>query len=414
MSSQKRVNKNFAHIFMRNQIGQRSNQPSVAFPNKSFSNPEKLQQLRVEHTLPVKHEINCMNLHPNNDIIAVGTNDHIQIWDWKKQKNLISYMSGTPELFSQIKFLHLQGCWHVVTGSRNGYVKLFVLDTEGLKYSKKLYQHHGRINRLISSPDKPPVFYTASDDGVITLHDLRTPVSYEILNMNTKIAYPSILAMDIHPSGQEFLVGGNFGCLKIYELRMLNKDRLETNLPRVTMETDHSFISALNYNHNGNQFLAAFGCGISLYDNSTSEPSKVGYYSGIRNTRFSKDSKFFGINSEFIISASDCGSVFIWDKKGKSPLLFLEGMAAEKAQNVELHSELPYVFTGGIDRTLKVWTPTSRDKFSDYTNLDERIHWNNFMNNMQTVNPYQAHMLSNASRSYYRNAYYQDAYHLMQ
>lgn len=380
MSSHNQVNRNFAHTFLRNQIGQRSNQPSFV-PNKQFSNPEKLQQMRAEQAITLEHRVNCMNLHANNDILITGGNESkIQIWDWKRKKILLSFQDEQREDFSQIKFLNLHGCWHVLTAGNNGFVKLFLLDPNGIRFTKNLERHYKRVNCLVPSPDNSPVFYTAGNNGTVVLHDLRTSTSHKILCLSAIDA--EIYAMDFHPSAQKFAVGGNFYNIKIYDIRNLNKDR--SLVPYANTETGYSFISSIKYNRNGNEFLSAYANGVTLFDNSSGFAKKQGYYHGVRNSILSKDTKFFGCNSEFVVSASDCGNLFIWEKKSQGLILYLEGGPTARAPCVEVHSELPYIFTSSVDRVLKIWTPTSGDVFSDYLKMRTMVNRNAFMNHMYT------------------------------
>jgi WD repeat-containing protein 42A len=50
---------------------------------------------------------------------------------------------------------------------------------------------------------------------------------------------------------------------------------------------------------------------------SQQEAMKPQMYEGHRNHHTVKSVIFFGPNTEYVISGSDCGRIFIWRKKGK-------------------------------------------------------------------------------------------------
>lgn len=55
---------------------------------------------------------------------------------------------------------------------------------------------------------------------------------------------------------------------------------------------------------------------IYLFENSHSDGAdSMMTYSGHRNCATVKGVNFFGPKSEYIVSGSDCGNVFLWDKE---------------------------------------------------------------------------------------------------
>lgn len=49
------------------------------------------------------------------------------------------------------------------------------------------------------------------------------------------------------------------------------------------------------------------------------------FYCGHRNSETFKGVSFFGPHSEFVVSGSDCGNIFIWDKKTESIVQWMMG-----------------------------------------------------------------------------------------
>ncbi|KAK4518241.1 Transcription initiation factor TFIID subunit 9 [Mucor velutinosus] len=82
-------------------------------------------------------------------------------------------------------------------------------------------------------------------------------------------------------------------------------------------------------------------------------------YMGHCNIETIKDVDFFGPNDEYIVSGSDGGYLFIWDKKTAKILQILQ--ADQDIVNVAKgHPTLPILAVSGIDSTTKIFTPTSK------------------------------------------------------
>ena len=77
-------------------------------------------------------------------------------------------------------------------------------------------------------------------------------------------------------------------------------------------------------------------------------------YRGHCNVETTKDVNFFGLCDEYVISGSDCGHFFIWDKKSGKLLNILEG-DNEVVNVVQGHPYEPIVAVSGIDSTVKIF-----------------------------------------------------------
>lgn len=88
------------------------------------------------------------------------------------------------------------------------------------------------------------------------------------------------------------------------------------------------------------------------------EVRKPQVYEGHRNHHTVKGVNFFGPNTEYVISGSDCGRIFIWKKKGGKLVALMKG--DDKVVNcLEPHPHATVLATSGIDDTIKVWEPIS-------------------------------------------------------
>lgn len=92
---------------------------------------------------------------------------------------------------------------------------------------------------------------------------------------------------------------------------------------------------------------------------SDDEPVQCDYliqkFMGHRNARtMIKEASFWG--NDYIMSGSDCGHVFTWDKRTGKVVMLME--ADQHVVNcIQPHPTLPYLATSGIDYNVKVWAP---------------------------------------------------------
>ncbi|KAJ3061431.1 DDB1- and CUL4-associated factor 6 [Quaeritorhiza haematococci] len=102
----------------------------------------------------------------------------------------------------------------------------------------------------------------------------------------------------------------------------------------------------------------------------------IGVYSGHRNERtMIKEAYYFGPNSEYVISGSDGGKIFIWDKATGEVKTLLVGDKSV-VNCVQPHPFDPILATSGIDKNIKLWSPTRRDAWNDFAALERVLKQN--------------------------------------
>lgn len=84
-------------------------------------------------------------------------------------------------------------------------------------------------------------------------------------------------------------------------------------------------------------------------------------YSGHVNVQTIKDVNYFGLQDEYVVSGSDCGHVFIWDRKSTEIVTILH--ADEDIVNViEPHPYEPMIAVSGIDYTVKIFSADFKER----------------------------------------------------
>uniref|UniRef100_A0AAR2KRD1 Ddb1 and cul4 associated factor 6 n=1 Tax=Pygocentrus nattereri TaxID=42514 RepID=A0AAR2KRD1_PYGNA len=106
-------------------------------------------------------------------------------------------------------------------------------------------------------------------------------------------------------------------------------------------------------------------------------PSVKMMYKGHRNSRtMIKESCFWGTN--FVMSGSDCGHIFIWDRHTGEHLMLLE--ADNHVVNcLQPHPYDPILASSGIDYDIKLWSPLEQSPSFNRDLADEVIARNELM-----------------------------------
>ena len=90
-----------------------------------------------------------------------------------------------------------------------------------------------------------------------------------------------------------------------------------------------------------------------------------------------KGVNFYGQRSEYVVSGSDCGHIYIWDKEAECIVNMMDadekGAVSRVYRNVaniantlmlqtnvlEPHPSLPVLATSGLDDEVKIWLPSN-------------------------------------------------------
>lgn len=105
-------------------------------------------------------------------------------------------------------------------------------------------------------------------------------------------------------------------------------------------------------------------------------PEMTRVYKGHRNARtMIKEANFWG--EDFVLSGSDCGRIFIWDKYSSEVVMILQG-DKHVVNCVQPHPYDPILASSGIDYDVKLWTPTAREPI-ELTDKEEIIRRNEKM-----------------------------------
>ena len=93
-------------------------------------------------------------------------------------------------------------------------------------------------------------------------------------------------------------------------------------------------------------------------------------YKGHRNCKTVKGVSFFGPKSEYVVSGSDCGRIFIWKKKGGELIRVMEA-DKDVVNCIVSHPHTTVFASSGMETDIKIWTPKAIDKATLPANIEQ-------------------------------------------
>ncbi|CAG7784767.1 unnamed protein product [Allacma fusca] len=116
---------------------------------------------------------------------------------------------------------------------------------------------------------------------------------------------------------------------------------------------------------------------MEMDESEANQPKNYRKFLGHRNTRtMIKEANFWG--DQFIISGSDCGHIFFWNKWTGEIVNVLEG-DKHVVNNVQPHPFYPILASSGIDYDIKLWTPSSTDSRYNHSEIQKLVRRNALM-----------------------------------
>ncbi|KYM98844.1 DDB1- and CUL4-associated factor 8-like protein 1, partial [Cyphomyrmex costatus] len=216
------------------------------------------------------------------------------------------------------------GCIRLLDLEYNSSKQLMHCDSSSLDPERiNLYLN---IWSLAVHPEIPYVVFSAGNDSILSI-DIRedTPKLLHIKNLRNS----TLRSIHCNPSNSnEFCVGGHFPCIRVYDQRNISNPLYQLWTTKYNRDHD-AFAIVTKYNHDGTEILTLCNCSeILLFEKSMWSCEGNSNHTLFERSQFSSvpaihEINFFGPKSEFIISASVYGDIFIFDKKKKTAAQWL-------------------------------------------------------------------------------------------
>ncbi|XP_059647429.1 uncharacterized protein LOC132293816 isoform X2 [Cornus florida] len=353
--------------------------------------------------------VNTVSFNADGDILVSGSDDRrIILWDWETGNVKLSFHSGHGNNVFQAKIMPYTEDRSIVTCAADGQVRHAEILESGKVETKLLAKHQGRAHKMAIEPGSPHIFYTCGEDGLVQHFDLRTGASTELFtcHSNNSKSYMQIVhlnAIAIDPRNPNlFAVAGSDEYTRLYDIRKYKWDSstdfgqpTDFFCPLHLIGDEQVGITGLAFSDQSellvsynDEFIYLFAKDMGLGPNpAPSSPAsmvreadhsdmdtdvKVGpqVYKGHRNCETVKGVSFFGPKSEYVVSGSDCGRIFIWKKKSGELIRVME--ADKHVVNcIESHPHTTVLASSGIENDIKMWTPNSIERATLPTNIEK-------------------------------------------
>lgn len=310
--------------------------------------------------------VNAISFNQTGSRLASGSDDKkIIIWDWPIGKSLLQYSSGHTSNVFQAKFLPMSGDNHIVSSARDGQVRLASLSSSGeCRSTRRLAYHNKAVNKLSLLPETPHMFLSAGEDAKVKSIDVRGNKPSTILTVKKGMRRIGLYSVDTNPlNSNEFCVCGVDYYIRLYDKRKidLNGTPMKKFCPsHIEGTSKYTNVTCALYNHDGTEIIGSYNDeNLYLFDTRHSDGADfVHKYEGHRNSATVKSCDFFGSGSEYIMSGSDCGHLFFWDKNTEAIVQFMRGDEKGVVNALVGHPQFPILATSGLDSDVKIWIPS--------------------------------------------------------
>uniref|UniRef100_A0A3B4CFD4 DDB1- and CUL4-associated factor 8 n=1 Tax=Pygocentrus nattereri TaxID=42514 RepID=A0A3B4CFD4_PYGNA len=349
---------------------------SAQFVRRVCGSRGLVQRLELQGRLE-RHSgcVNTLHFNPSGTRLASGSDDlRVVIWDWARRRAELEFDTGHKSNVFQAKFLPHSGDTTLAMCARDGQIRIAELSaTQRCKNTKRVAQHKGAAHKLALEPDSPCSFLSAGEDAVVFDIDLRLDrPATKLVVVKEGDKKVGLYTIFVNPANtHHFAVGGRDQYVRIYDQRKINENEnngvLKKFCPSHLVSSESKIhITCLVYSHDGSELLASYNDeDIYLFDSSHSDGADYRRrYKGHRNNATVKGVNFYGPCSEFVVSGSDCGHIYLWDKHSARVVQFMEGDRGGVVNCLEPHPHLPGLATSGLDHDVKLWAPTAENPTS--------------------------------------------------
>ena len=304
--------------------------------------------------------VNTLNFNQKGNLLASSSDDiSVVIWDWAIGKKNHSFDSGHRSNVFQAKWLPFNIEYLMATCAHDGQVRLLDI-RRGI--SRKIAKHHAPTHKLAIHPDTPHVIISAGEDANVLSIDIRQEKPTKLLMVKDGSSFVELYSISSNPlNSNEFCVAGRSKTVRIYDRRKVTTPLYKLGPKHKNMAIrKRVHVTSAVYNYNGTEVLASYNDdNIYLFDTVSPQDMDFAHkYQGHRNNATLKGVNFFGPKSEFIVSGSDCGNIFIWDKNTEAIVNWMPADEQGVVNCIEPHPHVPILATSGLDFDVKIWVPS--------------------------------------------------------
>uniref|UniRef100_A0A1I8IK71 WD_REPEATS_REGION domain-containing protein n=2 Tax=Macrostomum lignano TaxID=282301 RepID=A0A1I8IK71_9PLAT len=328
-----------------------------------YTCPTVVCHLSLMHTYAAHNGcVNALSFCPfNSDLIASGSDDlNCCLSSVRRKRVLTTGATGHHANVFQCKFISEN---HVVTASRDGQVRLCHFSPSGDCHTSRLAKHAAACHKLSAAPlFEPHEILSAGEDARVLLIDVRqagadgpqpAATKLTVVRSPTNRDRVPLYSVHQHPLRPNiYCVCGRDDSVYVFDKRMVMSDPLARLAAPGLLPGTH--VTAACFNHTGDCVLASYNDeNIHLIEWSTKRVVRT--YQGHRNNATVKGVNFYGAHSEYVVSGSDCGYVYLWDTATARLMHSFKADETGIVNVLEPHPQHPILATSGLDNDFKLW-----------------------------------------------------------
>jgi DDB1- and CUL4-associated factor 8 len=342
--------------------------------------------------------VNTVLFSEDGSLAITGSDDKtIKLFDICNgvEKNSISTVHDANTFFAKDR--PLSQCNEILSCGADGKV-VHIPDLARMTSQRVLFEHFGRAHRLAFMPNSADELYSCGEDGRVVHYDLRdrsTPSLRMRFMCREGIRRP-IYAIGINPvRPYEVALGGDYQYVRIFDTRATVVTPVRELCPSRMRHSTNVSVTGLKYDHSGRELLISYNgprqgdifimsadtaplprtpreeeenegaefeiCHDSSYRGLKSPCHKNRMiFRGHSNVQTVKQVNYMGAHSEFVVSGSDCGHVFIWSSRSGSLLKVFLADREGAVNCLTPHPSLPLLATSGLSSEAMLWSPGER------------------------------------------------------
>eukprot|EP00252_Welwitschia_mirabilis_P013670 TRINITY_DN3006_c0_g1_i3.p1 TRINITY_DN3006_c0_g1~~TRINITY_DN3006_c0_g1_i3.p1 ORF type:complete len:398 (+),score=60.75 TRINITY_DN3006_c0_g1_i3:258-1451(+) len=358
------------------------------FSQRMGGSEDLIKRLQLSVKLE-KHRgcVNTVHFNSAGDILVSGSDDReIIIWDWAAKVKKLTFHSGHTNNVFQARIMPYSEDKHIVSCAADGQVRFCEIQEGGRVNTRRIGRHRGRAHKLAIEPGSSNIFFSCGEDGVVQRFDIRDKRPTKLLtcqafvtNKATKPPIVHLNAIVIDPRNPSyFTVGGSDEFARVYDIRMYDWGGSSNVIKPVNsfspyhlIGNDSVHITGLAYSNQSellvsynDELIYLFEKDMDLGPNPSSSAKmpenseKPQVFEGHRNAKTVKGVSFFGLNTEYVVSGSDCGHIYIWKKKTGQLVHMMHGDKCV-VNCLEPHPYATILATSGIEKNIKIWEPVA-------------------------------------------------------
>ncbi len=283
--------------------------------------------------------VDCVAFRPGHrEIATCGIDNLIRVWEIDVPTE-VPRSSGHTDRVNEIAFTP-DGKW-IASASKDGTIRLW--DAETTQAGPVCFGHQAMVLAVAFCPSGEWLI-SAAEDGRVLRH--QTASGEEILPTAIPIQNQAIWSIDVDPTGQQIVFGGDDGTLKIWHAHQ--------SIMIDSLKAHDGGVKGVRFSPDG-KWLASCGddATVKLWQNGSSSPAaELKYHRGrVWHVAFSH-------SGDKLASCGIDGKVVLWDLVKRRPDQVCDGHAGI-VYSASFSPDDSRLATAGFDQTVKIWEPNT-------------------------------------------------------